>query len=268
MVQPLFEGRPAVAVRALFLGRRIDLKGYDGGRRLAPSPLAVSAGRQGAAVLLRYGAVVLFGMEPEEEAAFLAELGPRVKGPFAAPETEDARLRFDRHQPEGPSGDALVVEAPHVERIQVVADVLGKSVVLAHYETQTERVFDRVEPLVTELAAHGGTSRRTRELLAQIGGALAVQHQTVGRVAVGEKPEVLWERPDLERLYLRLEEEYEIGERDAALERRLALIQRTAGTALELIHNRRSLRVEWYIVVLIAAEILLTLYEIFVHPHA
>jgi uncharacterized Rmd1/YagE family protein len=95
-----------------------------------------------------------------------------------------------------------------------------------------------------------------------------VQHQTIGRVAVGEKPEVLWERPDLERLYLRLEEEYEIPERDQALERRLSLIRRTAGTALELLNNRRSLRVEWYIVLLIVVEIFVMLYEVFVRPHA
>lgn len=266
MTQPLFQGLSAVSVRAHFLGQRIDLRGFDAGSRLAPAPLAVRAGREGVAVLLRYGVVVLFGLGEDEERAFLAEVLPLVRNPFPAPETEATRILFDRNHPEGPYGDAVVVAAPHVERVQVVADVLAKSVVLAHYEAQTERVFDRVEPLVAELAARGGTGRQGRDLLAHIGGALAVQHQTVGRVAVGEKPEVLWERPDLERLYLRLEEEYEIHERDQALERRLSLISRTASTSLELLHNRRSLRVEWYIVLLIVVEILLTLYEVFVHP--
>jgi uncharacterized Rmd1/YagE family protein len=267
-VKPLFEGRSAVDARAHFLGRRIDLRAFDAGTRLAPTPLAVAAGKGGVAVLLRYGVVVLFGMTEGEEADFLEGILPLVKGPFPTPETESTRILFDRHHPEGPYGDAVVVSAPHVERVQVVADVLAKSVVLAHYEAQTERAFEGVDPLVTELAARGGSGRHSRDLLAHIGGSLSVQHQTVGRVAVGEKPEVLWERPDLERLYLRLEEEYEIKERDAALERRLSLISRTAATALELLHNRRSLRVEWYIVVLIAVEILLTLYEVFVRPHA
>jgi uncharacterized Rmd1/YagE family protein len=260
MTRPLFEGLHAVGVRALFLAQRIDLRGFDAGARLAPAPLAVAAGRE--------GVVVLFGLSEEEERAFLEGLTPLLKNPFPAPESESARILFDRQHPEGPYGDAVVVAAPHVERVQVVADVLAKSVVLAHYEAQTERVFDRVEPLVAELAARGDTRRQSRDLLAHIGGALAVQHQTVGRVAVGEKPEVLWERPDLERLYLRLEEEYEIPERDQALERRLSLIRRTAGTALELLNNRRSLRVEWYIVLLIVVEILVMLYEVFVRPHS
>lgn len=51
---------------------------------------------------------------------------------------------------------------------------------------------------------------------------------TVGRVEVDEKPETLWERPDLERFYVRLEDEYELKERHLALERKLELISRTA----------------------------------------
>ena len=37
-------------------------------------------------------------------------------------------------------------------------------------------------------------------------------------------------------------------------------------TQLQLLQAKHSLRVEWYIVILIVVEILLTLYELFVHP--
>jgi uncharacterized Rmd1/YagE family protein len=36
-------------------------------------------------------------------------------------------------------------------------------------------------------------------------------------------------------------------------------------TLLEMLGSRHSLRVEWYIVILIVVEILLTLYELFLH---
>ena len=73
------------------------------------------------------------------------------------------------------------------------------------------------------------------------------------------KPEVLWEYPGLERFYLSLETEYEIRERHTALERKLDLISRTAETLLDLVHNKRSLRVEWYIVILIVVDIIVSL---------
>ena len=68
---------------------------------------------------------------------------------------------------------------------------------------------------------------------------------------------------DLESLYARLATEYELRERQAAIERKLQLTSRTVETVLDLLHHRRSLRVEWYIVILIVIEILLTLYEMF-----
>jgi uncharacterized Rmd1/YagE family protein len=44
------------------------------------------------------------------------------------------------------------------------------------------------------------------------------------------------------------------------MERKLALISETAGTLIELVHNQRSLRLEWYIIGLIGLELLLSLY--------
>ena len=82
----------------------------------------------------------------------------------------------------------------------------------------------------------------------------------VGRVEVEEKPDVLWDHPELERLYARLEDEYELVERSRAMERKLALISQTAGTLIELVHNQRSLRLEWYIIGLIGLELLVSLY--------
>lgn len=94
-----------------------------------------------------------------------------------------------------------------------------------------------------------------------IGLALLAQQKLVGRVEVVDKPEVLWERPELETLFVRLEDEYEIRERHAVLERKMGLVSDTARTVLEMIQVQRSLRVEWYIVLLIVFEILLTLYQ-------
>ena len=92
---------------------------------------------------------------------------------------------------------------------------------------------------------------------------LLTQHKMIGRAEVVDKPEILWENPALERFYGRLQREYELRERHRALDLKLELIARTVGTFLELLQNKRSLRVEWYIVILILVEILFTIYELF-----
>ncbi len=63
-------------------------------------------------------------------------------------------------------------------------------------------------------------------------------------------------------MFARLEDEYELQERRLALERKLDLISHTVETLVDLLQNKRALRVEWYIVALILFEILLTLYQL------
>src|SRR5580704_14054336 len=87
-----------------------------------------------------------------------------------------------------------------------------------------------------------------RAMLRHIGKALLVQHRVSGHVAVAEKPDVLWDRPDLERLYARLEDEYELKERVNLLTRKLAVITETAKALTDIIDTERSLRLELIIV--------------------
>jgi uncharacterized Rmd1/YagE family protein len=253
--------------RALLLGERIDLRALEATERLAASPLTVSVSGGGVAVLFRYGVLVLFDVAPMEEAAFLNGLKPLITGALERPETESLEVRIDASGQEGITGNTVVLLDPGVPRLQVVADVLAKSVILAYYETKVSRSFDRIEPFAQSLERKGSGARQGKALLRMLGGALLSEERMVGRVEVGDKPEILWSRPDLEGLYVRLEKEFEIRERHVVVDRKLELISRTAQTVLELLQNNRTLRVEWYIVILIVVEILLSLYAMFFRGH-
>ena len=261
----LFAGKTSIRVRAVLAGERIDTRAFETTHRLATAPLVISVGEEGCAVLFRYGAVVLFNLAPVEEAAFLKHLQPLLTSPYGEEdtETEEAEMVVDPGRKEGVSNGVISLQQASLERLQVVASILAKSVVLAHYETRVATAFERIEPLAEALQRRGAGGHQAKDLLRHIGETLLIQHKMVGRVEIGEKPELLWEHPELERLYLRLEDEYELRERDVALERKLDLISNTAQTLLDLLQNRRTLRVEWYIVILIFVEIALTLYEMF-----
>jgi uncharacterized Rmd1/YagE family protein len=72
---------------------------------------------------------------------------------------------------------------------------------------------------------------------------------------------VVWDRPDLERLYARLQDEYELTERAETLARKLAVISETAEVPTDIIDTRRSLRLEIIIVVLISVELVIAGYQ-------
>jgi uncharacterized Rmd1/YagE family protein len=249
--------------RALLVGQRIDLRALGSTQRLGGGPLAISLRGGGAAILFRYGAVVLFDVQPLEQDEFLRQLKPRVEGTQAEQEIEQITVRIDPDAKEAMEGNTVVLNDTGTERLEIVADVLSKSVMLARYEATVAQTFDRIEPFAAELTKERTGSRMAHELLTHLGSALLIEQQMVGRVQIDDTPEILWDRPDLERLFARLRDEFEILERFKALNRKLELISRTVETALGLIQARRSLRVEWYIVILIVFEIMLTLYQMF-----
>ena len=259
----LFDDRTRVDARALFVGHRIDLRAFELTRRLAISPLLVAAGAHGCAVLFRYGVVVLFGLSASEEVAFLSELKPLIIEPFDVSVYEDVVIELGDEGKEGIVGASIVLREFTIERLQLIADVLSKSVVLEYYERRIASSFDRIEPFANELQTGGQHRGQGKELLRHIGDTLSINAMMVGRVEISEKPELLWEQPKLEGLYLRLEGEYELRERHLSLERKLALILQTAGTFLRLLQDKRTLRVEWYIVILIFVDIVISVSKMF-----
>jgi uncharacterized Rmd1/YagE family protein len=252
-----------LTAHALHVGDRINTVGFEA-EALSAMPLAIRAGRTGIAVLFRYGVAVLIGLTAAEETGFLDALKPRIDGKLARREEESVTLACaGETEDQVPSGGPVQLRDMSPERLLVIADVLAKSVVLAHDEREVAKVFEIIEPFAKELADHGRTRRDRKGVMQLIGNALLVQHRVSGRVAIGEKPDALWERPDLERLYARLEDEYELKERVDALNRKLAVVAETADTLADIIDTRRTLRLELIIVGLIAFEVVITLYQIF-----
>ncbi|NJL83818.1 MAG: RMD1 family protein [Chloroflexaceae bacterium] len=252
-----------IEVHGRIVGRSLNLKGLEKTACLAMEPLTVKAGQKGCAVLFRYGAVVFFGLTAEEEQEFLDKtLTPLINTPIAG-ESEEAKLRLDGMNPGKVEGEMISLSEFSLENFQIVADILGKSAILSYYENQSATAFDRIEPFATNLQHSRRSRQQVRELLRQLGNTLAIHHKMVGRVEIIDKPELLWEQPQLERFYRRLADEYEVRERHRVLERKLELVSRTAETAIGLLQYNTNLRVEWYIVILIVVEILLSLYQIF-----
>jgi uncharacterized Rmd1/YagE family protein len=140
---------------------------------------------------------------------------------------------------------------------------LAKNVGLVRDEREVNKVLELIEPFASRLAATGRAPFARRNMLRLIGQALLVHHRMSGRIAIEEKPDVLWDRGDLERLYARLEDEYELRERANALRHKLRVIEETTRALTDIIDTERSARLEVIIAVLIVVEILIAFYDLF-----
>ena len=256
-------GLPA---RALQLGERIDLKGLERDDVFSTSPLAFRTPDGGTVALFKSGTAVFFGLTPVAEDALIESLGGRIADPLdeADRESETARLvvKADADDLSGPAG-TLLLRGIDQNRLLLVAEAMAVSVAMAYDERRIARAFDRIGPLTERLKKGRLPDQTQKELLSQIGDALAIQGRLASRVDLEEKPDVLWDHPELERLWTRLVDEYDLTVRSRAIARKLEVIRETSDTLTDLVATRTSHRLEWYIIILILVEVVLGLYDRF-----
>ena len=267
-ISTLAAGGASITARAFFVSDRLNTSGLERSDVLSTTPLAFRVKERGLAVLFRYGVAVLIGLNALEEEEFLRELEPRMTGKLARRDEEIAVIELSSDKEEQiPPGGPICMQSLSPERMILIGEALAKSVVLARHEREVATVFDATEPLARELAQSGRIRRGRHAILKHIGNALSVRHRVSGPVAVAEKPDVLWDKPHLERLYARLEDEYELKERTESLNHKLAVIAETAQVLTDIIDTRRSLRLELIIVFLILFEVIITVYQLAIGRH-
>ena len=259
--------RTTITARALQLGESLDVKGLEREDAFSTNPLAFRTASGGTVMLFKSGASVFIAMTPVEEDELIRGLDARIKGAVEPREVETAQISIR------PGEDDLVaalggihIKTADPVRLLLVGEALAVSVALAYDERRIAKAFERIEPVAASLINRRLPPGPQSALLEQIGEALLIQQRMAGRVDLDEKPDVLWDHPELERFWAKLVDEYDLPARARAIERKLVVIRETADTITDLISTRTSHRLEWYIIALIGIEIGMQLYDRFLRP--
>jgi uncharacterized Rmd1/YagE family protein len=256
--------RVAIPARALQLGESLDVKGLERDDAFSTHPLAFRTANNGTVMLFKSGAAVFFAMTPVEEEALIQGLAARIKGVVEPREIETVQIKVSANEDDSVTAlGGICVKTADATRLLLVGEALAVSVALAYDEHRIAAAFERIEPVAVSLIARRLPPGPKSALLEQIGEALMIQQRLAGRVDLDEKPDVLWDHPELERFWAKLVDEYDLPARARAIERKLAVIRETADTITDLLSTRTSHKLEWYIIALIVIEIVLGLYDRF-----
>jgi uncharacterized Rmd1/YagE family protein len=253
-----------ITVRALQLGEGLDIKGLEREDAFSANPVAFRTSSNGMAMLFKFGAVAFFNMTPVEEDELVHGLARRIAGPLKEREVETAVLMIaaeDDHLLS--SSGAIRLKSADPEHLLLVGEALAVSVALAYDERRIAAAFEKIEPVGASLIRRRLPAGPKSAMLEQIGEALLIQKRLASRVDLDEKPDVLWDHPELERFWAKLVDEYDLTARARAVERKLVVIRETADTITDLISTRTSHQLEIYIIILIAIELALALYDRF-----
>jgi uncharacterized Rmd1/YagE family protein len=252
--------------RALRLGRRLNLAGleaadFDQAEAIATSPLILRLRGGGLAALFPYGTVLLIGVSQAEEEAFLQRLGDRIESRLETPVVVASEIEIGAG--ENISADSVTLRDLSPPGLVVVADALAKNAALAFEEAEVRNVLEALEPFAGDLADTGRLPRNRRRMLRTVGHALRIHHRLLDRVEVEERPELPPGSDEIDRLHERLADAYHFKKRAKALSRKLDVIEVMTTALTEMLDAQREVRVELLIVLLIAVEISIYVYDLF-----
>jgi len=248
-------------VNAVLIGNEINLKALTQRTFLRKESILIRLGNKSVAMIYPYGAIVFFNATTTATVELITYCQQYTTKLFSTPETEQFTVMIQPDQIEGIIHHKISIRKVSKEHLGIIGDALAKSIVLEYHENRIGALFDKIEPIAKNLKERGKLGFRVRDLLKHIGTSLLMVQEVVGKIEVSEKPLLLWEHSELEPLHAQLVEDLEIIERQSSLERKIELISSTAQISLELLQQFHGHRLEWYIIILIAIEIGLELYD-------
>lgn len=223
----------------------------------------------GICLIFPFGVVVFINLSDKYENLVREYIEPYLKYPFKNKKDsliiETLWVTVQPDLAEGIIDNKVHIKELTKEHLEIIANVLAKSIMLELYENTIASNFENVEPIATDLLVKGRLTQNSPELLKHIGATLLAEHDMVGKIEITEKPALLWEYVQLDFLYDKLIEDMEIVERQKVLDRKIELLSRTAQTSLDLLQYKHANRLEWYIIILIIASIILEGYAVFFH---
>jgi len=250
------------AVETVYIGEFIDLKKVqENVKQYAflnrDHPLVIRLLKDQYAVLTKFGAVTFWNVPYRLRTQFLQELKSYAKAKRESyPYDEDTKVMFGG-EIDKVTFEKIFLSHLDVNHIKIISYVLSQSVALERYEDEIESSLSEIGAIVENLKTSGKAMLREREVLKQIGRVLSVKQTAVAHLSLFDKPEEVWESPELENLYNKLNSEYDLRVRFDVLDEKTNYLSDISQMLMNFLAEKRNARLEIIIIILIFIEIVL-----------
>jgi uncharacterized Rmd1/YagE family protein len=265
---PLKKIRRSFSIFSCYLGEKIDLKKLQEGfkkytyiTRDQPIVLKLDTGQY--AVLTKFGVVTFWNVPKNVREEFIQEISQFVEKFEKNYPYFDTLQVFTGKEIEDVKFGKVYLTKIDKEKVQVISFVISQSVALERFEKEIEQRVSELERLIEILKSEKIRILREKELLKEIGDILTVRQSTISHLSLFDKPEMTWEREELERLYNKLFYEFELGDRFDILNEKIKFLSDHNKLLLDLIFSKRGQFLELIIAVLLFIEVLIFLGEVF-----
>jgi uncharacterized Rmd1/YagE family protein len=261
----LMEGKATLRLIADYYEGRIDGRlfraKFGHHRVLSANPLVIEPEQGSFVYLEKFGVVVFWNCSESvlasihEEMRSLATLGARVEG------VRD-HLTVHVGAPEERVGFSEVwLRDFTLDRLKIVSLALAQSVALDHFEGSVRDAMAKFEPVMAGLARHGRLFLSHLEAMKIIGFTMEIRAAVLENLTLLDDPPETWESESLAHLDSDLFDQFDLDERLGAIQQKLSYLSDAGARVIDLLATRKSHRLEWIVIVLIAVEIVFFLVE-------
>jgi len=234
--------------------------------KLNPVTFSLASGNEAEQVYLYYfGGVVFLNCSGDIIARFLDGI-PRfaesLKGQILLPFQDEYRLEIDPGREPAITDDFAVMPNYNLAFLDIICFVIAKSVALERIEEQIDVVFDEVEGLIAHLGK-GRLDLTDRDMARLASSILSFKFTSIAHIMVLDKPAITWDNPEADSLYLTMARLFELNQRYHEIKHKSETLLDMTDVFNSLSHARRSARLEWIIIILIAIEIVIYLMQLY-----
>ncbi len=233
---------------------------------LNPVTFALATGNDTEWVYLYYfGGVVFLNCSGDMIVRFLDSIpqyADSLKGQIQLPYREEYRLEIDAEREPAIANNCAIMPRYNLAFLDIICFVIAKSVALERIEERIDVVFDEVEGLIANLG-RGKLELPDRDMARLASSILSFKFTSIAHIMVLDKPDITWDNAEADRLYTTMAALFELNQRYLEIKHKSETLLDMTDVFSGLSNARRSARLEWIIIVLIAIEIVIYLLQLY-----
>ncbi|KAK0392825.1 hypothetical protein NLU13_2319 [Sarocladium strictum] len=221
--------------------------------------------------LFDYGVVVIWGMSAAQEKRFLREIAKFELEKLAADDVEVELFNFyyTREYQARIYNDFITLrdKTNYMTKL-AISHALAQSVKTSLFEELIASTVETCKDIPTQIANTGKIALSRSQINMQIGELFILRINIHLNGSVLDTPELFWVEPQLEPVYQAVRSYLEMDQRVGLLTERLDVIADLLAVLKDQLSHGHGEKLEWIVIVLIAAEILVAVINIIVDIYA
>ncbi|EPS72085.1 hypothetical protein M569_02673, partial [Genlisea aurea] len=215
-------------------------------------------------VVFQYGSIVLFNVPHHEVDGYLKIVERHASGLLPEMRKDEYEVRENPSLGTWMEGglDYILVQYLGIDGIRTIGSVLAQSIALDYYVRQVDGIVAEFTDINRGMEKTGTFTMNRKKLFQLVGKANSNLADVIIKLGLFERSDIAWKDAKYAQIWEYLRDEFELTQRFASLDFKLKFVEHNIRFLQEILQNRKSDFLEWLIIILIGAEILISVYDI------